>query len=469
MTTMLLGALCGSSVEAWIRMRGPEISPDTLYWLRLTGLSDVFHSGGFISGLLILVLNLFFSILDRLPEAWRQANQRSPGSLHLDEMLRFQDRENYFIAEFETRISRESFKEAMMGWTDKRIGKPKALRSAAAKRGEVPDELQIVAQHGRWSRISILVAHLGLMIGLVGVALSSYSSFEAKLRVEEGSRTSFLEMQSGRPPNGWKPQVVAGQVAPGFFVPQFEVACSRFDFVRYLGTRNPKFYQSVLDFYEGGKLVSTETVSVGSPGKFRDWTIHQSGYLSGATLSVNLTITDRQLGKDTSMPRLNKGGGLKLDGFRFELVEIQPESEINGPAAQIEYQEVGKTAERFWIFANYRDYDFAHRPGSRHYFTLDSVNERQISEIKVSRDPGALWVWVGGGLFVVMTLFSLLSTYNRYWLIWNTEQVTVVGWSSKPFLFEPRFERILEQFKRRLQRLDPGVGQIAIEVSRGGA
>jgi hypothetical protein len=179
-------------------------------------------------------------------------------------------------------------------------------------------------------------------------------------------------------------------------------------------------------------------------------------YLPGSSRNVALTITDTATGKERSFASLGLDQHVNLEDFGFRVTEIRPETEEAGAGVEIEYKEAGKSPQRFWIFADFPDYDFAHRKRSAQHFTLTGLRDRTAAELAVGREPGARLLW--GGLMIAALLFwvALARPEERFWIRWSPSKdaspmnVEFVGWSARPVFFEPRFFKLASQLEGRI-------------------
>jgi hypothetical protein len=153
---------------------------------------------------------------------------------------------------------------------------------------------------------------------------------------------------------------------------------------------------------------------------------------------------------------MGRGTTLKLDGAAVKVVDIQESVEELGSAAELEYTPEGGETETFWIFKNYPGYDPIHRKNSRYTFTVESLRPRFNTELIVTKNPGLYWYRIGAALFMVTLLLTLFFSQNRFWFVWTPGKVRVLAASSKFWVFEPRFNRMMAQFKHRVTRMAKG-------------
>ncbi|MGK5082113.1 cytochrome c biogenesis protein ResB [Bdellovibrionota bacterium FG-1] len=392
----------------------------------------------FIFALGVAGLNLLILVLLRLPKAWRASRKISKAALEskaLDQAHAGLRKGEYFGMGFETPLSREEFKAAAKKWAGRSFKNWKVAR-------DTEQEVQMVSTGGALSHLGVWVAHLALIVALVGVLWSSLFGFQARLIVAEDGRTDYAQPLRGILPQGWSRYPAEQKSYAPYAKMNFEVAGTDYD---------PLEQSTTLRIYEKGALVSTVDVDSERPGEFGAWKFFQVGYGPGGRSSVDLSVIDSADGEERNFPKIGRGEGLELDSYRFKVLDIQPESEFNRPAIEIEFQQNDSSPEKFWIFSDHRDYDFIRRKQSRAHFVLHSVRPLQQSELIMSRDPGVALIWVGLSLAVVLLAWAMMASPSRKsWLAWRPGMVTWVGWSDQPFLFEPRFEAQSKSLKRNL-------------------
>lgn len=432
----LLIALLAASLAA-----STNSNPIVAGWLRLSGLADILDSRWFIYGLALLVLNLVAGFLAALPKMRAEAKTQSQPLQQEDGVLR---------SEFETELEGDKFAEIARRWGRKHLGQSLARPSDASG-------VLLVAKLGRANALLRWLAHLAFGAAVAGGAWMMAHGFQARTLVEEGSRSGALELLRGPAPSSWKPFENRGKIVAGYFVPGFEIE-------RVPATDVLKGAESLLRFYDEGTLVGSAVVAPGNPVRFRGLTVHLLDYVPASAQNVRLAVTDHASGAERRFASLSKGQKVDLEDFGFQVVDVQPATEINRPAVQLEYQERGRSSERFWVFTEYPDYDFAHRKSSAQHFTLESVTQRTAAEILVGREPGAELLW--GGLTLLALLFWVAMTRpeERYWIRWSagesagetaaSHKVEFMGWSPRPMLFESRFYRLAGTLEQEIENAE---------------
>jgi cytochrome c biogenesis protein len=427
----MLVALCvaGELTRTWIAQLPHPVDPPVAYWLRVSGLTDMTHSGWFIFVLLVLILNLFCRALDRLPQAWSDARgTAAPLPARAEGCLR---------SEIETGLDRDALLELVRSFGKKELG------SVTLTTNPGDDALELAMGRGRFSGLWGVLAHLALVLAVAGAAECWLCGFQGRLLIEEGARSHAVEMIRGQAPRGWEPYTDAGRPLDGYLSPEFSIERA--------ADATLSRDEALLRFYDRDQLVATQVLALGAPVRFRGLALHLTGNAPASAKSVNLAVTERKTRTERRFVALTRGQSQNLEDFNFRILEIQPETDLNGPAVQIEYQESGHPAEQFWVFRDYPDYDFAHRKGSLQNFTVESVRQRTAAEILIGREPGAMLIWIGMALFALGLWIAKSRPRERIWIRWAQGQVRVFGWSSEPVLFKPRFDEIVERLEHQLE------------------
>ena len=146
-----------------------------------------------------------------------------------------------------------------------------------------------------------------------------------------------------------------GKAIAGYFDPGFEIE-------RMPSADPGPSSLSVLRFYESGKITGSAIARAGNPFRFEDLTFHLVGYVPGSAQGVSLVATESRGGAERSFRPSRSASLSVLRKFSFKVLEIQPRKpRSTALPSSSKYREEGKAPEQFWVFADFPDYDFAHR------------------------------------------------------------------------------------------------------------
>ena len=453
----LLGTLfaqSGTSLVALEKIYDPEV----LYFLKVAGLTDIFHSIWFIFILTLIGLNQFCVLIDRIPRAWNDAVRPSPAAIQSEQV--WKKPVNGIAAEIATEISREKFRELIHKWCKGRLSKPRAIRDEGGL-----TELQLSAQEGRFSRFTVLFAHLGLLVLIAGGVIEGLGGFEGQLTLDEGDRVNYIQILRGNSQK-WPVLNKMGHEIAGFFEPGFEIELTHFNPSFYPGTQQPQQLTSSVSFYQGGKSVAQREVRVNEPVLFKGLRFFQGAFSRTAQtkLSLKISSTEGLEKEERAYPALLQGQKYDLEGASFHIDEIQ-ETEAMGFSFHVEYKEDHGEVQHFWIFQKFPQYDEVHRRKSRYHFSMPKeglpVEPRYTATLKIGRNPGLAWIFAGALIFVFGLLASTLFSANSFRFVWKAGKVRVFGESQRPSLFEPEFLRSAQQIRRELSR-SGAVGELEV-------
>jgi cytochrome c biogenesis protein ResB len=430
---LLVLSAAGAGARAWLAAGVPAGWEGVAEWLRLSGLTDGAGSPEFIFALALLALNLVCGALRGLPEAWAALRGPNPVPPETGGVLK---------SELETRLGKDAFAELARGWGRARLGRTLAAMPCG-------EGLVLAARRGRFSALLRLLAHLCLGATLFGAYLCRTTGFQARAWVEEGGRARAWELIRGRAPADWKELAASapGRRAGGqpAFDPGFEI--------EWTGAE-----KGALRIYRGGQLAGTVQVRPGRPARLGDLAVHVAGTAPGSGQAVWLAVIARGAGaeKTRRFDGLVAGQSIEGEDFRFRVLQIQPETELNGPAVELEYQEGERPPERFWVFRDFPDYDFAHRKASARHFTLEGARTRMATELRVGTEPGAPWFWGSLALMAALFWLSLWLPEECYWLRWSAgpqdaHRVELLGASPRGLGFESRFYRLASGLEQGIQ------------------
>ncbi len=404
------------------------------------GLSDLYHSVGFVLLLCLLAANLVACTSKRLPGTWRSLRRdASPPS---DAAF-----ENWKCREtFVCSASVEEMEDRLEGVVAKAFGK-RPKRKTVESRGQV-----LLVEKNRYARLGPYVAHVSLLAILLGTLWGAVQGFKGGLQLAEGEASSEAWLRTG-----------AQRVPLGF-----QIRCDRFVFEQY-PNGTPKEYRSEVTLSEvGGEKIKSGTIRVNHPLTYRGIAFYQSTY--GSLPELNLRVRDREGGSESMVTtRLNAPFLLPgSQGERAMVVSFQENLRIPeemaritsfskrslGPAAQIVVFDDKGFGEPFWVFRDHPDMGKkAERP---HKFVMEDVRLMSYTGLQVVKDPGAPLVWIGCTFLVIGFLMALLMDHEIVWVAGevaaeNEYRVRVVGRAVRhPGIYAARFDRQKFRLRRGL-------------------
>jgi cytochrome c biogenesis protein len=395
LTIFLLILLAATSVLGTIILQNgtpqqylAEYGPKLVRILGFFGLLDMYHSWWFLAILVLLVLNLVFCSLKRLPTAWRQVFHPridlTATSIHAQP----------FTKTFQVSKKKQKFEEELERGVDRVFG-----RSA---RIETPERLLLYFEKGKYGRLGVYVVHLSIIVIIVGGMIGSVFGFSGILKIAEGETVETILLRKD-----------------GRFVHYplgYQVRCDDFD-ITYYDTPGPeKFvseYTSSLTILENGQEVRREKVRVNHPLTHGGLKFYQSSY--GKEAEVGLRINKR--GEDTPYEvHVREGERESVPGsdLVFQFLQYFPEVHQVGEGIQLALFPGNKPPRRIWLFKEVPDFD--EKRGGEFVFALNSILIRDFTVLQVGKDPGVWVVWIGCGLLILGLIMAFFIPHRRLWV-----------------------------------------------------
>ncbi|MEW6439671.1 MAG: cytochrome c biogenesis protein ResB [bacterium] len=406
------------------------------------GLLDLYHSAGFILLLALLAVNLAACTLHRIRGVWRSL--RGPSSLPRDlELSEWKHRDTLRL-----RGDREEIERALDRLLPKIFGKPMRAGTADAAAGKRVLRLE----RNRFARLGPYVAHVSLLIILLGGLTGALFGFKGSMVLREGEESSKVWLQNG---------------GRSVDLP-FRVRCERFVVESYPNGSPKEFRSEVTLLGDGGEKQAQGSIRVNHPLSHNGITFYQSTYGSVPELSLQVehpdagehTVIQAELNVPFVLPG-KQGERARVVRFQEDLI-IPPEmARVTsfpggslGPAVQIEIFDEQGFHEPFWIFQNFPEMD--RKRATPYHFRLSGFRLLPYTGLQVARDPGAVLVWIGCTLLVAGFLVSLLMDHEIVWAIREIEgkdrvKVQLAGRAVRhPLGYAGRFERRKSRLRKRL-------------------
>lgn len=384
-------------------------------------LGDMYHSWWFQLLLALLLVNITFCSLKRLPGALRLMRDRDPV---------FDGRPVAIHQKWQKTLKGRSVEEvtaAVEGLLSEKLARP--------LRRDVDGTVYLLATRGGWARMGVYVTHGSLFLFALGALIGAQWGFKGFVNIPEGQSITAVPLRGG------------GEKAL-----DFEVRCDRFEVQFYTdasgrATGRPKKYLSELTVLEGGREVVKKEIVVNDPLIHQGIYFYQSSYGQaggkGATVSV-LGPRRNQVAVRQSMAR---GGRMPLeDGAHLVLREIAGDFQNMGPAAEFVIERAGAEPESVVVFQAPQGNN---RPLAGYILRLEAVDSVMYTGLQVAYDPGIPAIWAGCTLITVGCLVAFFLSHRRVWArVQRAEggiQVFLGGNASRnPIAFERWFEDLAE-------------------------
>lgn len=411
--------------------------------LEFLGLTDLYHSAGFILLLSLLGLNLATCTARRFPGVWRSL-RRTTGADPAPALAHWKNQDTLELRGDPERVDAD-LERALR----RLFGRPTA-RVAPLEAGACHSVRRF--EKNRLSRLGPYLAHASLVLILLGGLLGALFGFRATLILQEGEESSTVWIEKG----GRKLDL------------GFGIRCNRFVVETY-PDGSPKDYRSEVTVSDPRTGMTLDAaIRVNHPLSFRGVTFYQSTY--GSSPDLVLEVEDRQSGERVEIrtrlhaPFLLPGGrgerAIAVD-FRDHLVipaEMMrmtsfPREDL-GPAVRIAIVDDRGFQNPFWILKEFPDWDL--RKTGPYRFRFVDLRLLPYTGLEVSKDPGTPLVWAGSVLLVLGFLLSLLLDHE---VTWVTREATEKGGirvriASRavrhPLAYEGRFAVRKERLRKKL-------------------
>jgi len=404
------------------------------------GLLDLYHSAGFVFLLSFLALNLAACTLKRFPNVWRALRRTRTAATDFT----FKDWKNQETLHL--RGQPREIEGELERVLPKFFGKPARL---PALEGQVGIER---FERNRFARLGPYIAHMSLVVILLGGLTGALFGFKGALTLREGEETSVAWLQEG----GQKIEL------------GFRIRCNRFVFEQY-PNGSPKEYRSEVTLLdETGATIRDAAIRVNHPLSHKGIGFYQSTY--GSSPELVLVAQHRESGETIEVrAELNRpfalpgGQGVRALALEFkenlvipaEMARISSFSRENlGPAVRIVIFDEKGFQDPFWILKDFAELD--RKRQSPYHFILSDFRLVPYTGLQVAKDPGAFLVWIGCTFLVIGFLISLLMDHEIVWVSreWCGEKELRVHLAGRavrhPMGYAGRFERRKALLRKRL-------------------
>lgn len=393
--------------SSWLETMAPRYGGWTSI-LDALGLFHVYSSLPFVAVSLMLALSIIACTLHRLPQLWQRAVHPKT---HVTE--RFFDHARQRAA---VPVNLPAQEAARLVTGDLRKARFRVLRDESG-----PGH-SYYADQNRWGPFGTVAAHLGFVLIIVGVLVTSLFGYNENLPITVGSRV------------------------PVGHGTDLEVEALSFADEYYTDGR-PSDYVADLVVYENDAQVARQEVRVNDPIRYDGVRFHQSYF----GIAAEITIEDAEGNtvhrggvpmQWSSDDELNSIGRVDLPDAGVDVLTVTAASGETGSfLAPGELQfEVYPTGQTEPIGMDVVSQGEAAQIGEYTY-TFD--RERQFTGIAVHHDPGAIWVWVASALMVAGMFVTFGLRHRRMWVrVHETPTGSLVRIASvekQDFHFDRRF------------------------------
>ena len=398
-----------------------EYGAGVAHVIQILNLGDMYHSWWFQLLLALLLVNITFCSVRRLPHAIRLMRDREP--VFDGRPVAIHERWEYRVKG----VPRDAVAETVERLLSQQVAPP--------VRGEHQAKVYLYSSRGRWSRLGVYITHSSLFLFAVGALVGGQWGFKGFVEIPEGSSVKEVALRSG-----------------GVLPLGFEVRCDDFELTFYNDpqgrpTGRPKDYKSQLTVLENGREVLRKTIEVNSPLIYRGIYFYQSSYGQTGGSGAYLSVYGPNRNVIAYQAHVSKGGALELgEGFRLRLLDLTGDYRGMGPAVLVALEHNGDKPEEPVVIGSSAERPM---PVGGYLASLGGVDTVWKTGLQVAKDPGVLVIWAGCILITIGLLVAFFTSHRRVWArVWEeggSTSVLLAGNSSRNRIaFERRFQDLCD-------------------------
>jgi cytochrome c biogenesis protein len=382
---------------------------------KIIWLSDLYHSNVFYIMMGLLSLNLIICSINRLPLSIRQYKTPfSPAPSGLFENLL---RHRIILTNKKMEVANRAVESSL------------ASKSASVEKTDTENGRLFYCEKGSFSVFGVYIVHLGVLIIIVGAVIGSIFGFEADMNLSEGEEAGIVQLVKGK----------------GTRQLDFSVRCDKF-IVEFYDTGAPKTYRSDLSFIKGGQIVQQGSTLVNHPITFDGLRFYQSSYGLSEESKATLKYTNADMKSEELL--VTQGTTFDLPAQKAKATVLRVEEDIMqfGPAVKLNI-ETNKGNIQFWVFQKIEDIAAVNpglfskvplfNPGLFQplVFSLERIEKKYYTGLRVVRDPGIHFVLAGGILLIAGMIIIFFVSHQRVWILVKQENeginISIAGRSNR--------------------------------------
>ena len=354
-------------------------------------LFDMYHSWWFSTILLLLVVNLVACSLHRFPGVWNQFFRKAGAVAWRTRWSRPFPMLRRVL--FQT-LPNESERSDSVPVEESDL----SIRNGSRRNQPSPS----FRRRGRFSRLGVYIAHLSLIIILIGGLIGSLFGFKGFVNILEGETVDRIGVRT-------KDKMVERPIP-------FSVRCDDFKVAFYDVPGNQRFvkeYTSILTILENGKEVLKKTVQVNHPLHYRGLTFYQSSYGSYPG-GHRRSSMEGQKGEDPS-ERWHEGETLPIPNSNafIRMVRYVPQILNLGEGLQMVLLRPNQPPQPLWALKDPSKID---QRNEEFIVSFEGISVQEYTGLQVAKDPGVWVVWIGCALLIVGLIVSFFFSHQRVWV-----------------------------------------------------
>src|SRR3954447_25607117 len=411
-------------------------------------LFHVFNSTWFSIGLVVLIVSIIASTIDRTPRLWRQSAD-----------IRVVQPDPFFDPTLPDRA-------VMAGGGGRAPARGAPPRDAAAgvlrrhrfvvrREATADGTTYLYGDRNRWTKLATLLTHTGLVLFLVAAAITSRLGDEQGLVVAEGE--SLTVQPIGTP--GLLLVRNLGFDAPG------------------LNTGHPSDFTTHLAVYQNGAEIAEKTIRVNDPLTVGGYTFHQNGFGP----APDVVIRDQQ-GKPLwtgPIAMTDSAAGFPFAEFavpgRDVVLQLllQKSADGAGVLLVLPFEQVGTNADGSPAINGLEPLALVNGESGTSEGTDFSVELRSFGEYTLliaKKDPGAGIVWAAFGFLIAGILMTFWMPRRRVWARLDRDgRLSMVVRADRYVDIGREFGRVLDDLVKSRSATGSGTGGEAEPAARSEA
>jgi len=416
-STSIIGTLIkqGQAPSYYVQEFGANLAR----FFKILNFTNMYKSWWFATLLCLFAINLVVCSIERLPGVWRMVvmDNLSIDPLKLAKM-RFTQRmrTNLQAGAAVERLQRLLYQA---GWR-------KIRRSA----GE--GSILLFAQKGAWTRLSVYVVHLSVLIILIGAVTGALLGYQAYVFLPEGRATENIYLQGSKTP------IPLG----------FKLKCDRFERTLYDNGMVKRYRADLTVFDPERETPYRKSVIVNDPLSYRGLTFYQADSFPMEEFFVR--IIDRTNGREQDFrvpPEQDAPWQEDNVSFRIDKLDTAQDGTVNKARIRFTTDASAKPSV-FWIGND----DTVNLRQSGTDFTI-SFHQYYTTLLLVTKDPGLLIVYFGCQVMLAGLASFFFLTHRLMWLQISPgdSQETLILISGTSNKNKPAFERRFQELIERLE------------------
>ncbi|MHB8231767.1 MAG: cytochrome c biogenesis protein ResB [bacterium] len=419
----------GDTISQYKTMFGVKVF-SVLYWL---GFLNIYDSWYFIGLAILLIINLIAASANTLPRTLKAVFGPYPS---FKEMA---DKKNpkAVYEGFESQNNAEKITKTL----NSRFGAPLAFRD-----GGKPQEKELYYSKNSIFRFSPYIAHLSVIIIIIGVLLNVKYGFRSYTNIKVGEKTDVSYLTKNQQP---------------LKLP-FTIRLDKYE-TKYYPDGIPKSYISKISIIKNHVRVATKNIKVNHPFTYDGITIYQASYGHYKPTKVIVGLLVLNLKNRKFRKVIYAGVGQPYDAgignikFRFIAHKKPKKGEIpffiklNNKRIINFHVLPYKNKSAPLVFAKYDNIVFL-------YNGVKQVKSYYYSGVEITKNSYTSIVWVGSIILIMALFFSFFFNHREIWVsLTNSKdgkkiRVEILAVPKKKFeSFYKNFNKKMAAIKKELQ------------------